>query len=68
MKEEYLTVAEVARRLKVSNSTAYKISRRIGCLKIGPGPTAPLRIRVEDYERWVSENRKEPREGPQGPS
>lgn len=63
MKEDYLTVADIARLLKVSPATAYKISHRIGCLKLGPGPRAPLRIRVEDYERWVSESRQESRPG-----
>ncbi len=58
--EEYLTVDEIAAKLKVKKPTAYRICHQIGCLRLGPGPRAPIRVPVEDYERWARENRRGP--------
>ena len=60
MSEDYLTVSEIAERLKVSHATAYKICHQIGCLRLGSGPRAPIRVLLEDYEEWSSENWQEP--------
>lgn len=60
MNESYLTVSEIAEKLKVSNATAYKICHKIGFLRLGSGPKAPIRVLVEDYEAWSAENRQEP--------
>lgn len=66
MSEDYLTVSEIAERLKVSNATAYKICHQIGCLRLGSGPRAPIRVSAEDYNRWSKENRQKPLEGVEG--
>lgn len=60
MTDEYLTVADIAKRLKVKKPTAYRISHEIGCLRLGSGPRAPIRVRFEDYERWARENLRGP--------
>lgn len=60
MSESYLTVSEIAERLRVSRATAYKICRQIGFLRLGSGPRASIRVLLKDYEEWSSENWQEP--------
>src|SRR4051812_25504755 len=52
-----LTVAQVARRFQVHPSWVYANARRLGALRLGTGPKAPLRfdpgrvaLAVEDQE------------------
>jgi hypothetical protein len=41
---QLLTVAQVARRFQVHPSWVYANARRLGALRLGPGPKAPLRF------------------------
>lgn len=62
MSENYPTVSGIAERLKVSNATAFKIYHRIGCLRLGSGPKAPICMLAEDYEAWSAGSRQDPAE------
>src|SRR5918992_2672610 len=41
---QLLTVPQVARRFQVHPSWVYANARRLGALRLGPGPKAPLRF------------------------
>jgi hypothetical protein len=41
---QLLTVAQVARRFQVHPSWVYANAQRLGALRLGPGPKAPLRF------------------------
>lgn len=49
----FLTVAEVARRFRVSNMTVYRLikSGQLGAVRVGRG----YRIREEDARRYLDE-------------
>jgi excisionase family DNA binding protein len=49
----FLTVAEVARRFRVSNMTVYRLikSGQLGAVRVGRG----YRIREEDVRRYLDE-------------
>ena len=53
MASMFLTVAEVARRFRVSNMTVYRLikSGRLGAVRVGRG----YRIREEDVRRYLDE-------------
>lgn len=57
---ELLTVKEVARRLRVSQSLVYQLveSEKLGCHRIGNGRGA-IRIRPEDVTEYLENCRKE---------
>jgi excisionase family DNA binding protein len=57
---ELLTVKEVARRLRVSQSLVYQLvdTGRLGCHRIGNGRGA-IRIRPEDVTEYLETCRKE---------
>ena len=57
---ELLTVKEVARRLRVSQSLIYQLvdAGRLGCHRIGNGRGA-IRIRPDDVAEYLKNCRKE---------
>jgi excisionase family DNA binding protein len=57
-----LMVPEVAARLSVSRSTAWRLVHRgaIAAVKIGSGPHAPVRIDPAELEDFLNSSRRKP--------
>src|SRR3954467_15057198 len=64
---QLLTVAQVARRFQVHPSWVYANAGRLGALRLGPGPKAPLRFDPSRVARAV-EDQAEPSGLPVGPT
>jgi excisionase family DNA binding protein len=58
---DLLTLAECAKRLKVSRSTVARLIRRreLASVKIGKGRSGPRRVAEGDLLEFVSKNRTE---------
>jgi excisionase family DNA binding protein len=64
-----LTVPEVAARLSVSRSTAWRLVHRgvLQAVKIGSGPHAPIRVDPAELENFLHSSRRKPAAGAAGP-
>ncbi len=60
---EFLTAAEVASALGVSKTTAYKVMRDIGCVRVG----RVVRVSREAFDAWVASHTERPRPRPREP-
>jgi excisionase family DNA binding protein len=60
-----LTVPEVAARLRVSRSTAWRLVHRgdLRAVKIGSGPHAPVRVDPAELESFLQSSRRQPPAG-----
>jgi excisionase family DNA binding protein len=58
---QYLTVREVADRLRVSSSLVYRMveSGKIGCLRIGQGRGA-IRVSERDLDQFIEQSQQTP--------
>ncbi len=54
---EFLTAAEVASALGVSKTTAYKVMREVGCVRVG----RVVRVSREAFDAWVSAHTERPK-------
>lgn len=54
--QDYLTIDEVCKKLRIPKSTIYKLSmsKRIPCFKVGK----QLRFRASSIDRWISKLEK----------
>jgi len=57
MSAPFLTAAEVASALGVSKTTAYKIMREMGCVRVG----RVIRVSREAFDAWVASHTERPR-------
>jgi excisionase family DNA binding protein len=53
----FLTAADVASALGVSRTTAYKVMREIGCVRVG----RVVRVSREAFDAWVASHTETPR-------
>jgi excisionase family DNA binding protein len=53
---EFLTVAEIARTLRVSRNTVYRLvaTAQLPAVKLGDGPNPPIRVPKVELDRYVS--------------
>ena len=57
MNASFLTAAEVATSLGVSKTTAYKVMREIGCVRVG----RVVRVSREAFDAWVASHTELPK-------
>ena len=58
----YITTNEIRQRLGCSGETARRIARQMPCLQIGRGRGAVLRVKEEDFEKYIADNTRMPGE------
>ncbi len=53
--QQLLTVAELAKRLRISRPTAYRLigSGRLRAYRVGPSDTGALRVDVRELDRLI---------------
>ena len=53
---QLLTVAELAKRLRISRPTAYRLvgSGRLRAYRVGPSSTGAIRVDVRELERLIA--------------
>lgn len=54
---EFLNAAEVASALGISKTTAYKVMREMGCVRVG----RVVRVSRDVFDAWVTEHTERPR-------
>lgn len=55
-----LTAADVAEQLSVSETTARRIMRQVGTVRLGSGPGCAVRVRQEALEKWLGGREEAP--------
>lgn len=58
----YITTNEIRQRLSCSGETARRVARQMPCLQIGRGRGAVLRVKEEDFEKYIADNTRMPGE------
>jgi len=58
---QFLTVAELAKRLRISRPTAYRLigSGRLRAFRVGPSNAGAIRVDVRELERLISPTTEE---------